>query len=300
VAKLADARGRLRALEEERARLEADSAERQSLVAADAALRRARSAAGLDRAGAELAALLAARGRRAGRAGDTFEEEVAAVAERVIRSELAGGEDAQVLRRVRLGAAGVEFDALVVRPNGSDGAADVLAAVEAKRDVNGLAHGFLRRQADLAWLTGDAGRYDPAAYRTRAFPAGHFDRAAEARAGGAVVRFGPGSFRRDPGCGWFLDGLYLATRPGPLWGLSPAALARVAAWVASDEGFEPGDPAYLAGLYRRCRGLAGPVEAPDVLRVYAAAEEWARQVLLVGGDTPGGTGGGRRTHPPGV
>ena len=185
----------------------------------------------------------------------------------------------RVVRRVRLGAA-VEFDALVVREV-DGGAAEVLAAVEAKRDINGLAHGFLRRQADLTWLTGDADNYDATAHRTRAFPSGHFDRVVEVSV--ANVRLGPGSFprfHRDTATGWFLDGLYLVTRPGPLWGLSSAALARVAAWAATDEKFAPDDPAYLAAFHRRCLGLTGPVESPDVLRLYAD-EAHGRQLLLI-------------------
>jgi hypothetical protein len=196
----------------------------------------------------------------------------------------------RVVRRVRLGA-GTEFDALVVRDAVGGGAAEVLAAVEAKRDVNGLAHGFLRRQADLTWLTGDADRYDPAAHRTRAFPSGHFDRVVEVRAEGGVVRLGPGSFaqfRRDAATGCFLDGLYLVARPGPLWGLSIAALARVAAWAATDDDFAPDDHAYLAGFHRRCLELAGAVESPDVLRLYAADEARGRQVILIERDPPAG------------
>ena len=276
-AKWEDYRRRLRALDEELTDLRG-SPEREALRAAEAALRRAREAAGLDRAEAELAALLAARGRQAGRVGESFEDTAAAAIGREVVPEVAAG-GVRVVRRVRLGT-GAEFDALVVREPVAGGAAEVLAAVEAKRDVNGIVHGFLRRQADLAWLTGDVGRYDPAAHRTRAFPAGHFDRAVAA--GG--VRLGPGSFarfRRDAAAGWFLDGLYLATRAGPMWGLSPAALARVAAWVATDEQFDPNAPDYLARLYRRCLALAGPVEAPDVLRLYATSETRARQVLLV-------------------
>jgi hypothetical protein len=77
----------------------------------------------------------------------------------------------QILRQVRLGAAEIELDLVVVRKGES--AADpveVLAVVEAKRNINDVGHGFLRRQANLAWLTGDRSGYDPAARRTRTFP----------------------------------------------------------------------------------------------------------------------------------
>ena len=111
------------------------------------------------------------------------------------------------------------------------------------------------------------------------------DRTAEHRQDGETFVFDPTSFRRfrrDPATGWVLDGLCLVTRPAPVWGLSGAALARVAHRVATDARWAPDDDGYLAGLLDWCRSLAGPVEAPDVLRLYAATPELARQVLLVG------------------
>lgn len=291
--KLDEFRHRLRALEAEQAELEQGSPERQAQIAAELALQQARTAAGLDRAEAELTTLLTARGRRTGRAGESFEDTAAAPIEREVVPELSAGGGVRVVRRVRLGA-GAEFDALVVRETVGGGAAEVFAAVEAKRDINGLAHGFLRRQADLTWLTGDAERYDPTEYRTRVFPTGHFDRVVEVGDAGGGVRLGPGSFdrfRRDVATGWFLDGLYLVTRPGPQWGLGTAALARVAAWAAGEIDFAPDDPAYLFGFRQRCQGLAEVVESPDVLRLYADDEARGRHVLLIETDSPADRGG---------
>jgi len=163
----------------------------------------------------------------------------------------------------------------------------VLALVEAKRNPNDLGHGFRRRQENLAWLTGDEAGYDPAAYRTRRFPSGHFDRAAVHERDGERHVLSRESFRRfarDPGTGMFLDHLYLVTRPGAVWGLGAAALSRIAHRVATDERWEPESDAYLRRLLRWCRSLAHEVETPDVLRLYAAGEARARQLLLV---TPG-------------
>jgi hypothetical protein len=274
----------LRDAEARYAELAGASPERRALDAAREALATGRTAAGLDRAEARLAELLAERGRRADRAGASFEDVTADLTGRVIAPEVSAGADVRVLRQVRLGTAGAEFDALVVRARG-DLPVEVLAAVEAKADVNGLAHGFCRRQADLTWLTGEPGGYDPAAHRTRAFPSGHFDRPAVHAEGGEEFRFGPGSFglfRRDAAAGVFLDRVYLVSRPGPVWGLSPTALARVAARVAADEDWDPDDPGYMARLGGWCRSLAGPVETPDVLRLYAGSPANARQVLLAG------------------
>lgn len=261
------------------------SPERQALITAGEALERARAAAGVTQEEAELARLLTARGRRSGRSGESFEETVAAWTGRHAAAELTTDGPVQVLRRVRLGAARAEFDMLVVRtPGDPDLPVDVLAVVEAKRNVNDLAHGFRRRQEDLAWVTNDPTGYDPALTRTGRFPAGHFDRPAGHREGGRVFRFVPGSFRRfrrDPATGFYLDGLYLMSRAGPVWGLSSAALARVADRVATDDRSDPDDAGYLSGLYTWCRFLPGPVETPDVLRLYGAAESRARRVILL-------------------
>ncbi|HYH66206.1 MAG TPA: hypothetical protein VD866_16050, partial [Urbifossiella sp.] len=60
------------------------------------------------------------------------------------------------------------------------------------------------------------------------------------------------------------------------------------AWAATDEAFAPDEPAYLAGFHRRCLGLAGVVESPDVLRLYAADEARGRQLLLIERAPPAG------------
>lgn len=265
----------------ERETLVRSSPGRQSLLRAAADLDQFRGALGLDREEAKLADLLTQRAHRAAHAGETFET----TAEELVRRHVLPGLDAGagVLHGVRLGAARLEFDLLVVRDPGPPGPVEVLGAGEAKRNINDLAHGFRHRQDDLTWLTGDRTRYDPAAFVTRSFPTGHFDRESVHREGGHIFRFGPDSFRRftrDPATNYFLDGLFLITRPGPMWGVSSAALARTAARVATDECWDLGNDAYLSRLLPWCRGLAYPVETPDVLRLYAATPNGARQVLL--------------------
>ncbi len=283
--KLDHFRETVRALEAKRTELTRWSPERQALLRAAADLEALRRAIGLDVEEVRLADLLLDRGHGTGRAGESFEEQALAVTRHVILPELAAGRDPAVphiLRRATLGAADVEFDQLVIDPTKQP--VEVLAAVEAKRNANDLGHGFHRRQQNLAWLTGDTAAYDPAAHRTRSFPAGHFDRPTTHREDHEEFRFGPGSFRRftrDPGSGFFLDGLYLMARPGPLLGVSGAAQARIAARVATDEDWDPEDEVYLRRLFEWCRALSGPPETPDVLRLFAADPAWARQVLLL-------------------
>ncbi len=288
--KLAGFRARRAGLQRELEALVRASDERRALLRLRAERARLGAETGLDAREARLRELLRERGRTSGRGGAAFEALAAELTLRHVVPELAGGPpegggEVRVLRGVTLGAARMELDQVVVRAPADPGApVEVLALVEAKRGVDDLAHGFRMRQENLAWLAGDgAGRHDDA-YRTRSFPAGRFDRAAVHRADGAAHAFGPGSFRRfrrDPATGLFLDGLYLVTRDGPVWGLGSAALARVAARVAGDERWDPASDAYLAGLLEWCRSLACAVETPDVLRTYAATEARARQVLVV-------------------
>ncbi|MDB5309361.1 MAG: hypothetical protein JWO38_3563 [Gemmataceae bacterium] len=281
--KLESFRAACQAMEGERAALERSSPERQVVLRAREELDRFRTAIGLDRADARLAEIQTRHGKRSDLNGGVFED----VAEELVRRHVVPKLPAtavRLLRRVRLGAAQAEFDLLLVRtPDRPDELVEVLAAVEAKRNVNDVAHGFLRRQEDLTWLTGDRDRYDPATFRTRTFPTGHFDRPSEHREGENVFRVGPHSFhlfRRDPVTSWFLDRLYLVTRSGWAWGVSAAAIARIATRVSTDEECDAESDTYLTNLLDWAKTLAGPIETPDVLRWYAASPERAQQILF--------------------
>lgn len=284
--KLDGFRARRGGLQREMEELVRASGERRALLRLGAELAALRAEAGLDAQEARLRELLRERGRGSGRGGADFEELAAELTRRHLVPELPEGGEVRILRGVTLGAARMELDQLLVRPTPRPGEpVEVLALVEVKRGVNDLAHGFRMRQENLAWLAGDEKGYDPAAYRTRSFLTGRFDRAAAHPQDGVVHTIGPGSFRRfrrDPVRGLFLDGLYLVTRDGPVWGVGGAALARIAHAVATDERWDPASEACMAGLLEWCRSLACAVETPDVLRTYAATEARARQVMVVG------------------
>jgi hypothetical protein len=280
-------RARRQALQDEQDRLIRSSPQRQALLRAEEELQQFRSAIGLDREETELDHLLRQQGRRSGHAGGSFEDLALGLTHSDIVPELVRSASAarrlRVLRGVTLGAARTEFDQLVVRPARAGRAVEVLAVVEAKRNINDLAHGFRQRQENLAWLTGDTGGYEPAAYRTGHFRSGHFDREAAHEEDGESFLFGPGSFRRfrRDAADSFVARLYFITRPGNLWGVSSGALSRIQHRVATDERWDPGSDTYLGRLLTWCRSLAESLETPDVLRLYAARGR-GRQVLLAG------------------
>ncbi|HEX8361108.1 MAG TPA: hypothetical protein VF613_13430 [Longimicrobium sp.] len=249
--KLAAFEARRASLTAERDALTAASPARMRLLRAESELRRLRAQCGLEAEEARLEELLREQGQRSGRSGGGFEE----IAVQAIREHLLpemGEPEPVILAGVKLGAAGTEIDQVIVRRGDP---VEVLAVVEAKRNPNDVAHGFTRRHADLAWLSGDRRAYDPAARVTRHFPTGHFDRPAVHEQYGERFVFAPGSFRR-----FGPDRLFFVTRVAPLAGLSTGALARLRHRVATDDA--PPDE-----LLAWCRTLAEPVETPDVLRL---------------------------------
>lgn len=273
-------RARRAALESERDERIAASPERTLLMRLDAEMERLRGESGAGAEEARLHEMMRAQGRRSGRAGGGFEAAALRVVSELIVPELGDG-PLTVLTGVTLGTARTELDQAIVRGSG-ESPVEVLAVVEAKRNPNDVAHGFTRRQSDLAWLAGHRAAYDAARHVTRHFPSGHFDRPAEHEQAGARFVFDATSFRRfHPENGHFLAGLYFVTRIAPLAGLSGAAMGRLRHRAAADERFAPDDDAYLADLLAWCRTLAAPIETPDVLAVYAADPGRARQILLL-------------------
>jgi hypothetical protein len=283
--KHAEFAARRKALAAQRRALVRSSPERQRLDDLASQLRRVRRALRIGTLESRLRALNTRRGRRHGRTGEAFER-TAAAAFRTLIPELTpasapGG--VHLLRGVRLGAARVELDLVLVRERRRR-PVEVLAVAEAKRNINDLPHGFRRRQEDLAWLTGDPPPADPSQFRSKHFPTGLFDRETAHEQDGRTFLFGPDSFRRfrrDRTTGLFLDRLYLMTRPRPLWGLSSGDLARLAFRIATDTAWSLRSDAYLAHLLAWSQKLATPTESPDLLRLYASTSRRASRLLIL-------------------
>ncbi|WP_257463528.1 hypothetical protein [Archangium lipolyticum] len=282
---------RQRELRQEQALLTQESPPRQELLRVRAELQQLRSRLGLERAEGDLAELLTHQGQRSGHAGGSFEQQALELTWSFIVPDLIGRESPEATARLRvltgvgLGAARTELDQLLIRlPRRPEQPVEVLALIEVKRNPNDLAHGFLRRQENLSWFTGESGHYDPSAYRTRYFRSGHFDREAVHEQDGQRFVFSRASFRlfrREPGLAQFLRRLYFITRPGTLAGISASALARIRHRVATDERWFLQDDSSLLELLRWCQSLAEPLEAPDVLRIYCSVPGRGRQVLVL-------------------
>jgi hypothetical protein len=230
-------------LQEELTQLTARSPERQALLQAQADLAALRRESGLDQQERTLKTLLRESGRGSGRRGKAFEQAALAHAETVLAPKL--GAD-RILTGVTLAAADTEFDLLLVKTGGER--AQVLAAVEAKRNVNDLAHGYLLRQRNLRWLAGQ-GDPQPTAY----YHSGQFDRPYTHE--GLV--FTQESFQDVQ--------LHMISRPGWVWGMSSEALGRLSHRVSTDVAFS-WNPSYLRKLHEWTRGLASVVETPDLLK----------------------------------
>jgi hypothetical protein len=290
--KLAGFQAHHQALLEEQTQLIQSSPRRQDLVRISTELQLIRSTVGLEQEEACLEMLLKQQGRRSGRSGESFEElALTLTGSHIVPELLSESNDGtispiRILRGVTLGTARTELDQVVIRlPEDGNHVVEVLAVVEVKRNINDLAHGFRRRQENLAWLIGAADRYDPRQYRTRSFPTGHFDRESAHKQDGELFFFGRASFRRfrcEPSSGLILDSLYFITRAGNLWGVSNHALARIHSRVAQDERWAPEDDSYLGSLLRWCQRLAEPIETPDLLRMYASTAGREHLILVVG------------------
>lgn len=232
----------------------------------------------------ELARMQHQRGRRSGVAGRRFEDFV----EDALRADLGArwrhaASSLVVLRGVTLGAAQTELDFVIGRVDPGEAAMEVLAVVEAKRNINDLVSGFLQRQRNLGWLTRDERAYDAAAFRTRSFPTGHFDRPATHRQDGVEYTLTSDSFRhfhREEETGWFLDRLCFASRLRPLLGVTTLELARILNRVATRREFDRDDPAQVERLRAWSLTFVSPMQSYDVLRRYCSFR-LARQIIAI-------------------
>lgn len=261
-----------------------DHPEWRRLGRAKGSLERLREEIGLTDAEAELEALGRKQGNSSTASGSYFETVSSEATHRLILPDIThAGEQAHVLHGVTLGCARGELDQVVVVRRGEGAAVEVRAIVEAKRNINDLAHGFRQRQENLAWFAGDSSGYDPQLYRTDRYTEGHFAGPVTHEEDGETFLFDAGSFEsitKDAESGWRLDHLYFVTEQRPLLGVGMAEHGQILNRVATDPAFNI-DSKVVLGKYRKwAQQLVEPMQTEDVLALYAKTEEWARQIVF--------------------
>ncbi|MBX2803109.1 MAG: hypothetical protein KTR31_35845 [Myxococcales bacterium] len=281
--KLASFERRLESLTMARDAKLSDCPERGQLDRAKDSLERFEEDVGLVAIQEQIQALNLARGRSGSSRGKRFEEISVEILEQVAIPELTTeGPPPICLTGATLGCARGEFDHLLVVQRDPSAPVDVLALVEAKRNINDLAHGFRLRQENLAWLTGSDQGFDPAQYRNQHFPSGHFDRPVEHAQGDRVYRFDRSSFdrfRRDETTGDFLERLWFVTERRRLLGMTMAQRERLVNKLATDLSVDPERPNSLARLQPWVLGLLEGLTTREVLQRYASAG-LADQILV--------------------
>lgn len=177
-----------------------------------------------------------------------------------------------------------ELDQLIITIE-KNGVAKVHAVVEAKNNLNDLAHGFRVRQENLAWFVGDKQGYDPGRYRTSRFRDGQFDGVvAHHHENGLTYQFDSSSFdlfREPDKPPYRLERLFFVTEQRPLLGLDSGDLSRVMHRVATDHRFDIQSNTKLKRLYEWMLDFIEPVQTIDILRMYADDESLAKNIIMV-------------------
>ncbi len=245
------------------------------LAAAQKSDRDFREAIGLTSAEEELERLGKERGHQSSSSGDRFEE--------VSRQETTNfivpdvnptNAPCIVLSGATLGCARGEFDQLVITPRVGTNLYDVLAIIEAKRNINDVVHGFRMRQENLAWFCGLEGAYDPALYRTDRFPDGRFTGTIIEQHGAQTFHFDQGSFhrfQRNHPSQPHLDHLYFVTEPRKLLGCTADELGRLLYQLATDASFDLSDARILKKFRKQALTIIDPFQTRDVLQLYLNA-----------------------------
>lgn len=271
------------------------SAEAKRVQAAEASSKKLKSEIGLTEAIEDAVEDAAEIGAAASRSGDRFEVVSADAVQQCLRpvfeAQLHNDPTAELitLHGATLGCARGEFDHLLVISRGDDVAVEVLAVVEAKRNINDLPHGFRLRQENLAWFVNDAQGFDADQYRTSAFPNGTFDRPVLHRHEDRQLMFAPESFQRfatTADCGYRLQGLCFVTERRRLLGMTSAELSRLMHVAATDPRVTLDDQFQLTisdTVLKRLRAeifTDNRLQTYDVLNFYAASDSLASQIIF--------------------
>lgn len=279
------------ALEEEKQSILTQTPEKLLLDEAEVALERYKADIGLTALDEEIKTLNKDQARNTTRAGSSFEDVSRAYAEAVILPQLAARGDSIeegrifVLGGVTLGIAHTEIDNLVVRVGDDpDEPVEVLAMVEAKRNINDVASGFFMRQQNLGFLTNNDSMYDPERYFTKVFREGRFDKPAVHKEHDRSFCFSVDSFKHfspEPEIGYFVDRLYFVVQKRKLLGVDSGFYSRIMYRISTDTNYELEDNKYLRSLHQWILETLPPLQTRDVMAYYEQNEIWANQFFIL-------------------
>lgn len=278
--KLQHAHHRLEATE---SRLE--TAEKRRFDRAIASWNRLRNELGLADAEAKLEQSGDMVGTASMNAGERFETISSRAAKEIIIPSLGlSVNSAIILHGVTLGCPRGELDQVIVTIK-DNGISHVHAVVEAKSNINDLAHGFRVRQENLAWFVGDTRGFDPQLYRS--------DRYAGGRFGGSEIyhdeqgkryQFDQASFdafRELDHESYRLRRLYFVTENRPLLGLGSGDLSRLMSRIATDYRMANlSSRTALKNLREWLLEFVDPFQTSDVLKLYSVDQELANHILF--------------------
>lgn len=232
----------------------------------------------------ELQKLTLALGKQAGQTGAQFEEDALQCVQQYILPWVSPPKNPniKILSKVKLGCARAELDYVIVLVPPS-GAVDVLAIIEAKRNPNDIAGGFITRQENLAWFTGDYAGYDPEKYRTHEYRDGHFSKTAYHKEHGYDFAFNKESFQHfnRNSAGYFLNRLFFISLDRYLIGMNVDELNRLMYRISTDIEFDLNDPHYIENLLVWVRGILLPLQTPQILNFYCQSESLSRQIIFI-------------------
>ncbi len=289
--KLVGFQSKLSALDEEETQILTQTPEKARLDEAELALNRYREDIGLVALEEEILLLNKEQARHTNRAGTRFEDVCRAFAEAEMLPQLKERGDSIepgrifILGGVTLGIAHTEIDNIIVRvADDPKEPVEVLAVVEAKRNINDVASGFFMRQQNLGFLTNNDTMYEPERYITKVFREGRFDKPAVHKEHDREFCFSVDSFRHfspEQGVGYFVDRLYFVVQKRKLLGADSGFLSRIMHRVSTDANFDLNDDAYLRSLHQWILETLPPLQTRDVMEYYAQNEAWAKQFFVL-------------------
>lgn len=265
--------------------IELNTPEKKRLDRAWSSLQRLREEIGLSDAETRLGRNHDQQGSASTTAGSRFEEISSRAASDFIVPKLGlAHQKPVILHGATLDCPQGELDQIIITVE-SGGIAKVHAVVEAKNNINDLAHGFRVRQENLAWFVGDTQGYETTRYRTSQFPDGQFKgRIVNHHEKGINYQFDSTSFDlfrpldKPP---YRLSRLYFVTEQRPLLGLDNGDLNRLLHRIATDHRFDIHSNTKLKRLYEWLLDFVAPVQTVDILRQYAESDSLAGNIITV-------------------